>query len=128
MKHTNSQPDHKKRSRGFTIIEVLVALVLLSIAVLMTIELTTQNQEALSMTHLQDTATLLAREKLFELEQDGLSASTGKSGDFGSANPGFTWEAQAHSTNRLNSYRLELIVTWGKEKKRHVTLEKIFTE
>ncbi|MCT4535747.1 prepilin-type N-terminal cleavage/methylation domain-containing protein [Halodesulfovibrio sp.] len=127
MKHIDSHSGSSNQ-QGFTIIEVLVALVLLSIAVLMTIELTTQNQEALSKTHMQDTATLLAREKLFELEQDGLSASTGKSGNFGADNRNFKWEARAHSTNRLSSYRLEVTVTWGKEKKRHVTIEKIFTE
>jgi len=114
--------------QGFTIIEVLVALVLLSIAVLMTIELTAQNQEALSKTHMQDTATLLARKKLFELEEDGLSATTGKSGDFGNEHPDFSWETSAHATGRLSSYRLKLTVFWGENKTRHITIEKLFTE
>lgn len=113
---------------GFTIIEVLVALVLLGIAVMMTVQLTTQNQSALSRTRRQDTAIILAREKLFELEEDGLSASTGKTGDFGSEYPAYDWKASAHATDISEFYRLHLTVSWGDKKDRHVVIEKLFKE
>ena len=120
---------HKQVSNdGFTIIEVLVALVLLGIAVMMTLQLTTQNQNALSQTRRQDTAIILAREKLFELEEDGLSASTGKSGDFGEDYPAFSWKASAHATDISEFYRLQLTVSWGEKKDRHVIVEKLFKE
>lgn len=113
---------------GFTIIEVLVALVLLGIAVMMTVQLTTQNQSALSQTRRQDTAIILAREKLFELEEDGISASTGKSGDFGEDYPTFSWKASAHATDISECYRLQLTIFWGEKKDHHVIVEKLFKE
>lgn len=94
----------------------------------MTVNLTTQNQDNLIQTRSQDTAMILAREKLFELENDGLSASTGKSGDFRPKHPGFTWKASAHATNKAAIYRLLLIVSWGDEEDREVTIEKLFKE
>ena len=115
-------------NEGFTIVEVLVALVLLGVAVMMTVNLTTQNQDNLAQTRLQDTAIVLAREKLFELENDGFSASTGKSGDFRPEHPGFTWNASAHATNKAAIYRLLLTVSWGNEEDRDVTIEKLFKE
>jgi len=115
-------------NEGFTIVEVLVALVLLGVAVMMTVNLTTQNQDNLAQTRLQDTAIVLAREKLFELENDGLSASTGKSGDFRPEHPGFTWKASAHATNTTAIYRLLLTVSWGDEEDKDVTIEKLFKE
>ncbi|MEZ6854281.1 prepilin-type N-terminal cleavage/methylation domain-containing protein [Halodesulfovibrio aestuarii] len=124
-------PPQKKRhhgNAGFTIVEVLVALVLLGVAVMMTITLTTQNQDNLAQTRWQDTAIILAREKLFELEQDGFSATTSKYGDFGSEHPGFEWQASAHATNKTNIYRLLLTVSVGKKENCYVTIEKLFKE
>lgn len=118
----------RSSNEGFTIVEVLVALVLLGVAVMMTVNLTTQNQDNLAQTRWQDTAIALAREKLFELEQDGFSASTGKSGDFGSEHPGYEWQASAHATNRTKFYRLLLTVSWGDKENRYVTIEKLFKE
>lgn len=114
--------------QGFTIVEVLVALVLLGVAVMMTVQLTTQNQNALAQTHQQDIATMLARKKLFELEEDGISASTGKSGDFDNEHRDFSWKATAHATDISEIYRLLLIVSWGKEEEKHVAIEKLFKE
>lgn len=113
---------------GFTIVEVLVGLFLLGVAVMMTVSLTTQNQDNLGHTRWQDTAIVLAREKLFELEQDGLSASTGKSGDFGSEYPEYEWQASAHATDKTKFYRLLLTVSDGDKQKRYVTIEKLFEE
>lgn len=125
-----AHPSAKQSSgnEGFTIVEVLVALVLLGVAVMMTVNLTTQNQDNLAQTRSQDTAIVLARAKLFELENDGLSASTGKSGDFRPEHPDFTWKASAHATNKAAIYRLLLTVSWGNEEDKGVTIEKLFKE
>jgi prepilin-type N-terminal cleavage/methylation domain-containing protein len=125
-----THPISKKSSgnEGFTIVEVLVALMLLGVAGMMTVTLTTQNQDNLAQTRLQDTAIVLAREKLFELENDGLSASTEKSGDFRPEHSGFTWKASTHATNTSAIYRLLLTVSWGDEEDKDVAIEKLFKE
>lgn len=121
--HFSSSPKN-----GFTIIEVLVALVLLSVAVLMTLKLTTQNQEALSRTHFRERATILAQQKLFELDQEGISALTASSGRFENFQTDYSWEAAVYSTGRPSTYRLQIKVMWGEKNNNSVTIEKVFTE
>ncbi|WP_074216708.1 prepilin-type N-terminal cleavage/methylation domain-containing protein [Halodesulfovibrio marinisediminis] len=116
------------KENGFTIVEVLVALVLLSISVLMTLMLTTQNQDALSKIYFQETATILAQKKLFELEQQGVTATTTAAGDFGEHHPDFSWKANVYSTVRPSTNRLQLKVMWGEKRNHSVTIEKVFTE
>lgn len=128
IENTPNSPCPPLSQQGFTIVEVLVALVLLGVAVMMTVQLTTQNQNALAKTHQQDVAIMLARQKLFELEDDGISASTGKSGDFDNEHQAFSWKATAHATDISEIYRLLLVVSWGKEEEEHVAIEKLFKE
>lgn len=128
MRYTPLPSNQTSAGNGFTIIEVLVALVLLGIAAMMTVRLTTQNQNALTGTRMQDTAIILAREKLFELETEGLCASTGKAGDFGDDYPTFKWKASAHATDIPEMYRLLLTISWKGKRDHHVVVEKLFRE
>ncbi|MCG8530655.1 MAG: prepilin-type N-terminal cleavage/methylation domain-containing protein [Desulfovibrionales bacterium] len=113
---------------GFTLIEVLVALVLLGVAVVMTVQLTTENQDTLAASTMQEQAVLLAREKMFALEQDELSSMSSRHGTFGREYPEYRWEATVHKLPIDEHYRLELTVRWGEKDEYYVCAEKIFKD
>lgn len=115
-----------KRAAGFTLLEVLVTLVLVTTAVMAAVALTRDNLDQAAMIRRQDQAVLLARAKLFELAGEGLSASLDEDGDFDPDHPGFRWVAKASSTDEDNTYRASVRVTWDDPKRGEVRLERLF--
>ena len=116
------------RAGGFTLIEVMVALFLVSVAVMAAVRFSQDNQDALAMLRNQDTAVLLARAKAFELVEDGVNAATDKDGEFSDEYEGFTWEARAESVGLDNYYRLVVHVLWKTPKAGSVSVERLFRD
>ena len=80
---------------GFTLLEVMAAVVILSIALVSLLQ--ANNQSILLKSRAQNvtTATLLAREKLSEIRVDPEGLEETQSGDFGDRFPSWRWEVTA---------------------------------
>jgi len=123
-----SNPISRSDNKGFTLIEVLVSLVLLGIAVTATMNFTAQNQNNLAHINWRDAATVLGQKKLFDLEQEGITAGISRSGDFGSDYPDHQWQVSTRATNFPQLYTLRLTIFSKINKKQNVTFEKLFKE
>jgi general secretion pathway protein I len=80
--------------RGFTLLEVMVALAILSIALTSVYRLHSQTLTMSARARFYSQAPLLAQQKLSEIERQGVKNSQGGSGDFGQAYPHYTWTVQ----------------------------------
>ncbi|HEY8751497.1 MAG TPA: prepilin-type N-terminal cleavage/methylation domain-containing protein [Tepidisphaeraceae bacterium] len=127
----------RARRKGFTLIEVLAALVLLAIVLPAAMRGVTAAASAASSAQKRTKAAALAASKLQEILATGQYANGGLSGDFGSEEGpeynGFRWEAQTSNWNQpgFNSQdlqtqtleQLDLKVTWrGKGGDQSITL------
>lgn len=88
-------------SRGFTLIEVLVALAIIAFAVVGLLGLQARNIKAIARDQNLTRATLLARELLSQIQYQvllsGLEGLDSKTGEF-QGYPGFRWEQEVIST------------------------------
>lgn len=109
---------NRKLSQGFTLVELVVAFLILTIGVTAVLELVSQS--ALNARYAKDktTATVLAQQKLEELlAQPDLTAGETE-GDFGDAYPQFRWRAQVNelisgiSETGVTSFQIVVVVEW----------------
>lgn len=105
------------RRRGFTLLEVLVALAILSVAVVTMIQLFGQGLRLLKVSGDYQQAVLLADQKAREVETVREGVETGREGDF-------EWERRATVTTvpeeltvfgvaPVRLYRVTVQVRWG---------------
>jgi general secretion pathway protein I len=88
---------------GFTLLEILVAMAILSMVLLAVYRLQAQSISATRSARFQAVAPLLARQKLADLERLARNGPLSDAGDFGEQHPGFTWQA---TVERVSSERL----------------------
>lgn len=79
---------------GFTLIEVLVALTILTVALTSIYRLQSDTFRMSDDTRFYTLAPMLAQQKLSEIERQGLSLAAGGSGDFGQDFSGYAWSLQ----------------------------------
>jgi general secretion pathway protein I len=96
---------------GFTLIEVLVAIVILVIAMTSVYRLQGDTFRMSASARFYTMAPMLARSKLSEIELQGFKNAGDGSGDFGQAYPGYTWSV------RMEEIKSELL----KDQKHHLT-------
>lgn len=77
---------------GFTLVEVLAALVLLAVLVPVVSQALGLSSRAAAISERSAIATELAQNKLEELVVSQSLATSQQSGDFGKENPGYRWE------------------------------------
>ncbi len=105
------------RRRGFTLLEVLVAFAILSLAVVSMIQLFSQGLRLLKVSGDYQQAVLLADQKAREVETVREGVETGREGDF-------EWERRAAATtvpeeltvsgtNPIRLFRVTVQVRWG---------------
>ncbi|MBW1667358.1 MAG: type II secretion system minor pseudopilin GspI [Deltaproteobacteria bacterium] len=126
-----------KMPRGFTLLEVMVAMAI--IAIVLTAILGSQSQSVSLATEARfsTTAAFLAQSKMAELEALGPEELTSGSGDFGEDFPGYTWNVVVETppvdepedvSNYLRA--LDLRVSFGEDEfyqyrlRRYVFLQK----
>ncbi len=118
MRNLRITPHSSRRQGGFTLVELVVAFLILVIGVTAILELVSQS--ALNARYAKDktTATVLAQQKLEELlAQQELTAGE-MEGDFGDAYPQFRWKAQVSevggetSETRAGLLQIVVVVEW----------------
>ncbi len=111
---TPSRSSCRRRSRscsGFTLVEVLAALVLMAIVIPVAMRGATLAMRSGSLARHQAEAATLGEAKLSEMVSQGDWASAGSQGDFGSDFPIYRWTLQ--STQRdFDITELTLTINW----------------
>ena len=97
-------------SRGFTLLEVMVAVAILAIALVAILKANLQTIDTLVETRERTTVSLLAASKMAEVEAVGAADWSGIQGDFGDDYPGFTWQVETAPTEVDRLMRVTVIV------------------
>ena len=96
--------------RGFTLLEVMVAVAILAIALVAILKANVQSLDALVETRARTTVSLLAASKMAEIESVGAAEWSEFQGDFGDDYPSFTWQVETSSTEVEGLMRVTVIV------------------
>lgn len=81
-------------NRGFTLMEVMVALAVVAVALTAIYRMHTQTLFMDTRGRFDTVATLLARQKLADIDTGSLKDLTADNGDFGDLHPGYTWHIE----------------------------------
>ncbi len=100
------------RSSGFSLLEVMIALAILSIVAVAFLRSQAGGMRLAEEANYISLATLLAKEKLAELESKGFSELGKTSGDGGAGFPGFRWEKIVSATGAGYVQKVQLKVLW----------------
>ncbi len=110
----------KRRESGFTLLEVMVALAIVGIAMVAMLGLVQRNILAGEKLQQMTLATLLAKQKMAEIEHriDGALAHT--EGVFPAPNQDFYWQSRFTPTPIAGVEQIDLSVIWGDENKQEL--------
>jgi general secretion pathway protein I len=112
--------------RGFTLLEVLVALAVLAVALVGLLGLHNRNLLLTMRAERLSTATLLAREVLTRTQLEGQNATKMTSGDFADMHPGqypeFRWQRTVRPAPVDGLWELRVNVFWGEREDEHCEL------
>lgn len=100
--------------RGFTLVEMMVAVALLGIGIAACVACIGTATRASALAEQYTAVQLLAREKLSEIQVSGARQGEDQ-GDFGPDRPGFTWRTMAEPAGVSGLRRVRLLVRWGNE-------------
>lgn len=101
--------------KGFTLLEVLIALAIMSGVLLTVISSVNYHLSIVGRDAEETTAALLGRAKL---EDPEFAKQTDKKGDFGTEHPGLAWEKEVTKTEIPGLNRIKLTVSWNDDKNR----------
>ena len=96
--------------RGFTLLEVMVAVAILAIALVAILKANVQSLDTLIETRERTTVSMLAASKMAEVEAVGAANWSEFQGDFGEDYPGFTWRVETAPTEVERLVRVAVIV------------------
>ena len=104
--------------RGFTLLEVMVALAILATTLTVIYQLHGQTMMISSSARFYNLAPMLAQARLSELEQGTYTQLAESSGDFGEDYPGFQWSVQIEdiasdliTANKYHFTHIEIVVS-----------------
>lgn len=108
------------KCRGFTLLEVMVAVAVLAIGLTALLGSHSQSVSLAAEAKFYTTAAFLAQQKMAELELAGFQDLDSEAGDFGEDFPGYRWEVQAGGMD-LQGYedvtkyikQINLVLHWG---------------
>lgn len=101
---------------GFSLIEVIIAVVILSLTFVTLLHTESQGIDMAMRARFMTTSTLLAQEKISEVTSGARSASVGETkGDFGEDFPGYTYVEKVETTPLSGYLKYTITVDWGGE-------------
>jgi general secretion pathway protein I len=89
----NSKTDISKKLAGFTLLEVMIALAVMSIVLVSVYRMHSQSLTMNTAARFYTLAPLLAQNKMAELEALSSEGFPDNSGDFGEHYPGYSWQS-----------------------------------
>jgi general secretion pathway protein I len=101
----------ERKEKGFTLIEVMVAMAILAIALVSIFQLQSQSISMATDSRFMTTAALLAQSKMVEVESRSSLSNQIEGGDFGTDYPQYTWHLEISDTNLLQFKKIEIKVT-----------------
>ncbi len=104
--------DEGRGRRGFTLLEVLIALAIIAIVLITCVRAQNQSIRLHQFSRDMTISTILARQKMGEIELAGFPELGEEEGDFGDAFPGFTWKTAVSMTPFEEARRIDLSVIW----------------
>ena len=106
--------------RGFTLLEVMIAVALIAIALVTLLGSQSQSVFFANSAKFETMAALLAQSKMSEITIQAADLLSSDSGDFGEDYPGYAWEATVSDVSiegldAISDYlkQIDLAVTWG---------------
>lgn len=97
---------------GFTLLEVLVALVILGVALTALLSAEAAGVRLRSQSQELTLATFLAQARMTDVELAGFPELGTREGDFGDAYPGYRWELTVSETPFPRVREVRLVVRW----------------
>jgi len=97
--------------KGFTLMEVMVAMAILAIALVSIFQLQSQSISMATDSRFLTTAALLAQSKMVEIETQSTLSNKTESGDFGPDYPQYAWQLVIDDTQLLQFKKIEVTVT-----------------
>jgi len=110
----------RRSAHGFSLVEMIAALVIFSIGVLALMEVFARCLRSTSTTIGYANAVCLAQEQVEETITEGSFIEQTDSGDFAPSFPRHAWTREITETEQLGLYELEVVVSWderGRERK-----------
>ena len=102
-----------RRNGGFTLIEMVVAAILLAIGATAALNCITTATRSTSRAKEYSTAALLSQRKFGELESNPMNISTGdQSGDFGNDYPGWSFDQNVETSDLNGALRVTMTIKW----------------
>ncbi len=106
-----------KRTNGFTLLEVMIAVGILAIGLVVLLQAHVMNLKMITHSQLSTRAMLLAEKRIAELEAKKMRIPGERKGDFGEGHPGFLWKeliTPVRIGNKVLSglSRVEVVVSW----------------
>ena len=107
-------------NRGFTLLEVMIAVALIAIALVTLLGSQSQSVSFANTAKFETMAALLAQSKMSEITIQHADSLSSDRGDFGDDYPGYAWEATVSDVSiegmdTISNYlkQIDLTVTWG---------------
>lgn len=117
------------RRSGFTLIEVLVSLVVVTASLTIIAQGFLTGGRASVVSQNETIATMLAESKMAELEAGILSTQMSDQGTFEPERPDFSWSLEPESTETTGLSKMTLTVTWKERNEdRTFTLVRLMKE
>jgi type II secretion system protein I len=105
-----------KSKAGFTLVEMIVATVILAVGIVGAAAAFNSATRASAMASEIQIATMLAQQQLSQTETQAQGNLTGgdTEGDFGADYPGYHWKQSISATDYTNLFQVSVTVSWGK--------------
>ena len=101
----------QKKTNGFTLMEVMIAMAILAIALVAVFQLLSQSISMSTESRFMTTAALLAQSKMVESEVVTTLTNHKEDGDFGPDYPQYTWRLEVGDTQLAQFKKIEVTVT-----------------